>query len=185
MNKTICIGDTVKLIGTPRGLEDMLGSIGEVLSVSLYDFVPGGGVALVQFGTVEFKLNFEYLERVVKETLPEGAKRVTRDEFNEIVKDVTYSAFETVGVGNDAVYISLLSVATTARLAQELFAEADSVILSQNQLYSMIWSACDTIIIGREFGLKIPVGDPVSLAIDSVIAILPIVERLFGTSDHA
>lgn len=182
--------DKVVLTEAVSGYETFVGKVGEVLATSEHEFLPGGGVALVDWETEAGKISYDHLEMYQPEEepsheIPEGARVITREDFDAAM-DVLNDPVRILSSDHRASdFVSFVcNMATRNRLEDVLFKTADEVVMSELGFCTALWDACNPTIIHLE-------GDPLrapreslQVAIASVIGIRELAKILFDEPEN-
>ena len=163
------------------------GRIGKVCRV-----YPASDVAIVAFddngdvGKIVLSALVEVLpqEKAPEPEIPEGAKKITRSDFEELFHKCTLNSLYGRGnpVGNLAKTAILLS--TRDRVCREIFGDRDGVVMTEIEFISAVWNALNprNLIEMVETIGKSPL-KPGKLSVAAYIGYEEIVGVLFGGED--
>ena len=175
----ICENMTIKVVG---GFHN--GRIGKVDRV-----YPGADCAIISFcdngdvGKVPLAWIFEAQpqEKPVEPEIPEGAKKITRSDFEELFHKCTLNSL--YGRGNPAGNLAKTAIllSTRERVCREIFGDQDSVVMTEIEFISAVWNALNprNLIEMVETIGKSPL-KPGKLSVAAYIGYEEIVGILFG-----
>lgn len=180
----IKVNDQVKVVSG-----SMAGHIGKVIRIYAL-VVP---VAIVEFSDRTLKIPVEFLEKVepqenqeAKNEIPEGAKRITKEEFFTALQKITSPEAIFSGESVDPFHAMIEGVSALLfghKVAKILFEDKDAVILTENDLVGALWNTCDPVAVVKEGDRKQSAFDALLMSVSSVIVLRDLVEILFGESE--
>lgn len=173
---------TVKVIG---GLYD--GKTGKVVKV--HDYID---IALVSFddngdvGKVPLSALVEVqpqADRIVdvKIVIPEGAKKITRADFDKAIVTATRPDFENPGDFMDAITHGLASGIVGGIAANKIFGDQDVVVMTRDDLVVALWDGCNPKNVNESSGF--PIAKSLAISTGAIIALKKIVDILFGAEN--
>lgn len=175
---------TVKVIG--GCFEGRKGKV-----VKIHDFA---GIAVVSFddngdlGKVETAHLVEVQpqeSRVVdvKIESPEGAKKISRADFEAELKRVTDPTHALGGNSRDPMSGFLRSITTmiiAKKVTEKIFEDLDVVVMTEDEFISALWSACDPVSVSENIDKKMSPRKCITIAMTAMISFEEIVGTLFG-----
>jgi ribosomal protein L24 len=132
------------------------------------------------------KIRMDALEEVnVKIEIPEGAKRITKEEFITALQKVV-SPEEIFSGSSNPLFAMLEGLAATMlghKMVKTLFKDEDAVILTEDDLVGALWNTCDPVAIAKEGVDNHSAFDVMLISTSSVITLRDLVTILFGAED--
>lgn len=141
-------------------------------------------VALVRIEDELVKCDLNDLVKVephetAKEEIPEGAKRITAEDFRHAVIKATSS----FGIKNDNVLGGLTGTIVAAEIGLKLFDSRDSVIMTKDEFIVTLWNGCSPESIKAGVGGQMPLDESLTVSISSINALRDLPDILFDKSD--
>lgn len=173
---------TVKVIG---GMYD--GKTGKVVNV-----YPTLDVAIVSFddnGDVGKILLSALVEvrpqenRETKSEIPEGAKKISRADFEEALKRVTSPdhVFGNKSRNSTGDFMRCITTMLVGKeVTEKIFKDQDVVVMTENEFISAIWSACDPVSVSENVNKKMSSRKCITVAMTAIISFEEIVAIIFG-----
>lgn len=135
----INVGDKVRVDASMGYLHSVMGETGEVVQV--YDFLVPMAVVKFENG-VTAKVEVSNLRKVEaqenaepKSEIPEGAKRITKDEFMDAISQVTKPDKIVKKVGADkGMLVGIAALVSGIKLAEKLFKDTEVIVITKDQL---------------------------------------------------
>lgn len=165
------------------------GKTGKINSVH-----PEAGVAIVSFeenGDVG-KVNLSDLIEIQAQPeekapeIPEGAKQISRADFDKAIDDLVSPARILFSGGNPHTVVAKLSAIMASRriVGDKIFDGATSVVMTEDEFVSALWIACDprNMIPGDKSCVS--AHRLTKLAVAMVIGLEEVVEILFGSPEN-
>ena len=181
----IKVNDRVKVVSG-----SMDGCTGKVIRI--HDFIVP--VAIVEFDGCTAKIQVKDLEKVepqenqeAKNGIPEGAKRITKDEYRDALQKITSPEAIFSGGSADpthALIEGLSAIVFGRKVEKILFKDKDAVILTEDDLVGVLWNACDPVAMVKEVNLKQSALGALLMSVSSVIVLRDLVTILFGVSEN-
>lgn len=167
---------TVKVIG---GFHE--GRVGKVIST-----YPSLDVAIVAFddngdvGKISLSALVEIQEkRAVEPEIPEGAKEISRADFDAaLIKVTTKSLSKTDNLAG-----AMTGVVIGKSIGSEIFKESDVVVITEDQFIGAMWAGCSPEAVNRIVGNDLPIGKAFSVGIAALITLKKIPGILFGAEN--
>lgn len=191
---SIKVNDKVRVDTSMGYLSNVMGLTGTVIQV--YDFlVP---MAIVKFENgitakvevsnlikVEAQENQE--AKLVTPEIPEGAKRITKSDFEAALMAVANPVGGMSERNPMAVFVgSMTAMIVGKNVAAKIFKDQDSVVMTEDQFTAALWDGCNPENVSESVGEKIPVSKCMRVSITAIISLENIVGVLFSdNSDNA
>lgn len=168
------------------------GKTGKINSVH-----PEAGVAIVSFddngdvGKVELAHLIEIQDQPEEKApeipeIPEGAKQISRADFDKAIDDLVSPARILFSGGNPHAVVGKLGAILASRrtVADKIFNGATAVTMTEDEFISALWIACDprNMIPGDKSCLS--ARRMTKLAVATVIGLEEVVEILFGSPEN-
>lgn len=186
--------DRVKVIKAEGELSPLIGATGTVKRI--YE-LSAGDIAAVQIIPDEtiareifVKLPVENLEKVGpqenRETeIPEGAKRITKADFEAALAEIT-SPEKMHESGSNL--LGTFTRIMTAKIIgdsvrDKIFEDQDVVIMTEEEFISTLWKACDPVTTSESVKKGLSARKCVHVAITAMIGLEEIVGIIFGGSN--
>lgn len=137
--------------------------------------------------TVGFKVPLADLVAIEpKSDIPEGAREITKDDFDEALKSVTNPAAAFADtkldpMGNLFKIMTAKIVGDNAK--NEIFRDHDSVVMIEDQFVVALWNACDPVTVAEQTGKKMSARKCMDVALAAFVSLRDIVSILFGSED--
>lgn len=147
-------------------------------------------VAIVEFedGTtakisVDDLVKVEYKSRETEDpnTIPEGAKRITADDFGDAVAKSTASF--AVNVGDITKGMSGLLVG--ADIGRKLFESRDSVVMTKDEVIATLWDGCSPANVCDSVDGETSLDKSFVISINAIESLREVADILFGESKNA
>ena len=191
----INIGDTVRVVEAPSDLSAFIGKTGKVERLYAELNPP---IAYVVFEEDEliarsmgFKVPLSHLEKVEIEAdpeIPEGAKQITKADFDKALAEITAPdrAFSDTGLDPMAALTKVLTTKIVFRNAgEEIFRDREVVTMREDEFVSIFWRACDPVVVSESVDKKMSVRKCIGIALTAMIDLDEIVGILFGGSEES
>lgn len=167
-----------------RGLhEGRTGKIDRIyndLAVAIVSFDDTGEVGKVGLACMVEILAEEKQEPKI-EFMPEGAKKISRDEFNDAVSVVTRP-----DNGEFTDFLRNMSAMIIAHnIADIIFKDEDVVVMTEDELSITLWDLCNPKIIKPPVGKEMSVSQCVVISLSTVSILLDIIPIIFDGSENA
>lgn len=151
-------------------------------------------IAIVKFEedeTVRFdvsvKVPVENLAKVELETeIREGAKMISRDEFKKAIEKVAHLDNIFTGEFSDPMSSFIKGITTMVVgdfVRDAIFKDKDVVYMTEDELVSEIWSACNPVTLSENVKKGMPASKCMHVSITAMIGLETVVEILFGRSN--
>lgn len=178
---------TVKVIG---GFYD--GKTGKVLSVypnvdiAVVSFHDNGDVGKVSLSAlVEIQAQESKIVDV-KIEIPEGAKKISRADFDAALKRVTSPDHVLGDNSRDPMGGFMRSITTmivAKNVGDEIFKDQDVVIMMEDEFISALWSACNPISVAENVQKKVSARKCMTITMTALIGFEEVVAILFGAEN--
>lgn len=179
--------DRVRIIRAEGELAPLIGAIGEVerihdLStgrIAIVKIIPDENVAR----EIVVKFRVENLEKVEpKAEIPEGAKQITKADFEAAIEEITSPEKALSGGSNP---MATLTEIMTAKIVgdgvkDKIFKDQDAIVMTADDFVVALWDACNPSTVDETAGNKLGVRKTVKIAITAIICLEEIVDILFG-----
>jgi hypothetical protein len=143
-------------------------------------------VAIVEFSeTLTAKIPIVYLieikeqakEPVKEPEIPEGAKRITRNDFTQAITDATCPAFN----GEFSDLIGSMSASIVGmEMTDNLFKDQDVIIMTEDQLVAALWDGCSPVNVDESVGSRMGLYKSLTVSITAIMKLRKLVEILFS-----
>lgn len=177
----------VKVIG---GLYD--GRVGKVVNTypeidfAVVSFEDNGDVGKVSLSSiVEVQPQADRIVDV-KIEIPEGAKKISRADFEAELKRVTSPTHGLNDNSRDAMSNFLRSITTMLigkKVTEKIFEDQDVIVVTEDGLISAIWSVCDPVSVCEMVDGKMSPRKCITVAMTAMIGFEEIVGILFGAEN--
>ena len=162
------------------------GKTGKVVAV-----FPEVGVATVSFddtgdiGKVSPDKLVEILPQEIPVEIPEGAKKISRDDFDAALDKITDPDRLT---DIDSFMTSFIMV-TTAKvlgvsIGEKIFKDADVVVMTEGDFIRALWDGCSPSEVVNSTNGRFPVNKTPNICVSGFIGLEPIIRILFGESEN-
>lgn len=120
----------------------------------------------------------------VKIEIPEGAKKISRDDFDAALAEVT-SPEKMFRPESDslAALTRLMTAQIVGRSVRDKIIEDQDVVITREGFISALWSACTPVEVAKTLDNKVSDDKAVKIAITALITLEPIIGILFGAED--
>lgn len=185
---SIKVNDKVRVDRSMGYLTSVMGVIGTVAQV--YDFlVP---MAIVKFENgITAKVEVSNLRKVepqenqepkpVTPEIPEGAKQITKDDFEAALMEVTNPLGDMdKGHSLSALVDAMMGMIVGKEVAAKIFKDQDFVIMTEDQFTGALWDGCNPEIVHKSAGKNLTVFQSMKISVAAVIALKNIVGVLFS-----
>ena len=157
-----------------------VGNTGKVMTV--HDFL---GVAIVSFddGNVGKCFFSELIEEVPAEEIPEGAKKISREDFNNALDKITNPKNISAEDPIDRMALLVRGITTKIigeNIAKSLFEDNTFVTMTESQFVDALWDSCNPNVVKEPVGKEMPLSHVAVVASTVVEQIMKIVPIIFG-----
>lgn len=179
----ICENATVKVIG---GHYD--GKTGKVISafppidMAVVSFDDNGDVGKVSLSAL---VEIQVQKKPVESEIPEGAKKISRADFDNAVDALVAPEKVLFSGGNPMATIAKIGSVMALRdhVRNEIFKGNDAVVMTEGEFVAVLWSACNPgvaakLIPGVKPGRKLN-----KIAVGAFVSFDEIIEILFGADN--
>lgn len=156
-------------VGTAVVSFDDNGDLGKVLLAALVEVPPQEG------RIVDVKIE-----------IPEGAKKISRADFEAELKRVTSPDHVVGGKSRDPMSDFLRNITTMIvgkKVIEKIFEDQDVIVMTEDGLISALWSACDPVSISENIDKKMSPRKCITIAMTAMISFDEIVGILFGAEN--
>lgn len=166
-----------------RGLHD--GRTGKVnriyndLAIAIVTFDDTGEVGKVGLSSmVEILAEEKPAPKI--EFMPEGAKKISRDEFNDAIRVVT---LPDNGEHTDFLrYMTAMIIGL--KIADTIFKDEDVVVMTKDELIVTLWDLCNPKIVNEPVGKEMPISKWATISLSTVVILLDIIPIIFDGSEN-
>lgn len=140
--------------------------------------------------TVGFKVPLADLVAIPdepKSDIPEGAREITKADFEEALKSVTNpeAAFANTNLNPMGSLLKIMTAKIVGENAKtEIFKDCDSVVMSEDQFVVALWNACDPVTVAEITGKKMSARKCMDVALAAFISFRDVVAILFDESEN-
>lgn len=184
------VGDKVRVDASMGYLSNVMGVTGEVIQI--YEFLVPMAVVKFENG-VTAKVEVSNLRKVEaqenaepKSEIPEGAKQITKADFEAALKRVT-SPDHVLGDNSRDPMGGLMRSITTMivgkKVTDKIFENQNAVVMTEDEFISALWEACNPNSVAEAVEKKMSVRKCITVAMTAIISFEEIVEILFGGSN--
>lgn len=163
------VGKVVSTFATINTATVSLDDNGEIVKVSLSD--------LIEILPQETKIVSVDIE------IPEGAKKISRADFEEALKEVTSPDHVLGGKSRDPMGALMKTIATMVvakRVTNEIFGDQDFIVMTEDEFISAIWSACNPNSVAAAVEKKMSTRKCITVAMMAISSFEEIVAIIFG-----
>lgn len=120
----------------------------------------------------------------VKIEIPEGAKKISRDDFDAALAEIT-SPEKMLASSSDPLtaLTRLMTAEIVGRSVRDKIIEDQVVVITKEGFISALWSACTPVEVAKTLDNKVSGDKAVKVAITALITLEPIVGILFGAEN--
>lgn len=185
---SINVNDRVRVIRAEGELIPLIGAIGKVDRIHE---LATGRIAIVKivpdetcYREIVVKFPVENLEKVEPKTeIPEGAKQITKGDFEAAIEEITNPEKALSGGSNP---MATLTKIMTAKIVGDvvkdnIFKDQDAVVMTENEFSSALWDACNPVAVDGKTGNKTGAAKTLRVSITAMITLEEIVGILFGS----
>lgn len=175
---------TVKVIG---GFYD--GRVGKVCSIfpeidtAVVSFDDNGDVGKVNLSALVEIQSQESKTVDVKIEIPEGAKKISRADFDAAIDKITSPKKMSRSNPMSGFIAMLGGVLVSHTLREKIFKDQDVVVMTEDDFVVALWDACSPVEIARSAGNKHSVRDAMRMSITALISLEDMVDILFGAEN--
>lgn len=121
----------------------------------------------------------------VKIEIPEGAKKISRADFDAALAELTSPEKMLSGTSDGLVGFTKVLTAKIVGdgVRDKIFEDQDVVIMTGDDFAVALWDACNPINVSKKTGDKMGARKTVRVAITAIIVLEEIVDILFGAED--
>lgn len=183
---TIKANDRVKVVVGTRYYDILGNQIGQVLrtyadisdGVAIVEFPEGMTVKIAFDELVKFEPKREETEEA-KRDIPEGAKLITKEDFDKAIMEATLSAKDPRRLLG-----SLSGTVVGHNIGRKIFESEDAVYMTKDQFIATLWDGCSPANIGESIGNQMSGEKCVHISITAMIGLEQTIEILFGESEE-
>lgn len=118
-----------------------------------------------------------------KTEIPEGAREISKVDFEEALKSVTdpAAAFADTRLEPMGSLVKIMTAKIVGDNAKnEIFRDSDSVVMTEDQFVVTLWNACDPVTVAEQTGKKMSARKCMDVALTAFVSLRDIVSILFG-----
>lgn len=183
----ICENATVKVInGFHEGKTGKVVKIHDYAEIAVVSFDDNGDLGKVLLSELVEVQPQESRIVDIKSEIPEGAKKISRADFDAAVEKLTCPEKMMDFAANPMVGFTKILTAKIVgdSVRDKIFEGEDVVVMTEDQLILALWDACNPIAVNEvTTGGKTSNRKAVKVAITALISLEEIVEILFGAEN--
>lgn len=120
----------------------------------------------------------------VKIEIPEGAKKISRADFDAVLADLADPA----KIASDRNPIVALTTILTVKIVgdgirDKIFEDQDVVVMREEDFVAALWDACNPVNLKETIGFKESISRTIKVGITALISLESIVGTLFGADN--
>lgn len=186
----INVGDKVRVDTSMGYLSNVMGETGEVVQV--YDFLVPMAVVKFENG-ITAKVEISNLRKVEaqenvepKSEIPEGAKKISRADFDNAVDHIVAPEKILFSGGNPMATIAKVGSVMALRdsVRNEIFKGNDNVVMTEDEFIAILWNACNPGVVSKLINSVKPGRKLNKIAVGAFISFEEVVEILFGEPEN-
>lgn len=178
---------TVKVIGgIHEGKTGKVVKIHEYADLAIVSFDDNGDLGKVSLSALVEVQPQESRIVDVKIEIPEGAKKISRVDFEAALKRVTSPDRVLGDNSRDPMGGFMRSITTMIvgkKVTDKIFEDQDVVVMTEDEFISALWGACDPVTVSDDVDKKLSSRKCITVAMTAIISFEEIVESFFGAEN--
>lgn len=195
----IKINDKVMIVNAEGVLERFNGKVGRVdriyyevtppVAMVVFEYEPGIAfnemvkVSVDNLAKVEPQENQE-----VESDIPEGAREISKDDFDAALKTVTDPKNHPAGIIESNPMASLMGsmvgVIVGKTIESDIFGDQDVITITEEELLATIWDGCNPVKMEKILNGKKPAKECAYMSLSAMMTLQNIPGVLFGESEQ-
>lgn len=173
---------TVRVIDGSKKFETgKVAHVYDALGIAIVQFENGdlGKVALASLVEIEPQEN-----REIKSEIPEGAKKISRADFDAAVDEATVSVIGGNYRNPEAGLVGALVGSIVGRDAgDKIFKDQDVVVITEEDLVVALWDACNPKCVSASVDNRHSIVDCLDVSVAAILSLRKIGRILFGAEN--
>lgn len=170
---------TVNVIGGPyKGRTGKVVRVHDLVSVVIVSFDDNGDLGKIHFSEL---VEIEPQKQAVEPEIPEGAKKISRADFEEALTEsiVFLEEYQFRNPKSRAAGVTIAAIVGT-NVADKIFKGQDVVVMSEDQFIVALWADCCPEAVSEIIGGGVPIGKAKDISVAAVASLAKISDILFG-----